>query len=870
MFEVPLKIHEKDAIKRTHSFVKLSFPLALNSVQDVEELLLVNSNNQSIAANFLSLVKWQDHSLKWVEIAFFIDISASASLALKVVKKSDYIDINNDLLPASDLQLIEDKDNFIVRIDDSSYLLSKTYVGLLQQDEKQSKRFVQTSNSIALTDKDNLTFSPAIKTVKVIKQTPLELVLNYQGVWKSDSQLSPLEFNFNFSFYKNSNRIKYEFTINNPLPMLHNKGKWDLGNDNSFLFNSFICKTKAATSSTLNFKLDPNQHWQIANSSNFSIFQASSGGDNWQSKNHLNNQGELALEFSGYRLVDGEQSTIHKGRASPLVKFSADNQSITCSIDDFWQNFPKSIAVNQQSLEIGLFPQEHSDGYELQPGEKKSHTFQIDYAQQANETELYLKPLICNIDDDYLITTQALPCLLSLNAEQRMQNLINAGLDSTDNFFAKREQIDEFGWRNFGDIFADHETLETENTDELISHYNNQYDPLYGFIYQYLKTQDSRWWLLAEDLAQHIKDIDIYHTEKDKAHYNNGLFWHTDHYLSAETASHRTYSALQKSNAYQDHAGGGGSRSNHCYTSGLMLHYLLTGDTSSKKAVLQLSQWIINVFEGTGTFGEMLVALKNNNRADLKDTLSQQYPLDRGTGNYVTALLDAFELTNKQSYLDNASLVIKHTITNFDDIDQRNLLNVEESWFYTILLQSVYKYLLIKEKACQFDHSFYLIKQSFSHYCQWMIVNEYPYLDKPDILEYPNHTWTAQEIRKANILYMAFYFEDDENRRKLYKEKADFFYDYVVKTLEHEPSRTTTRILAILMQNDGVKEFVQQNKSKAPGYKLVAEKPIKASKAKQFLLNIINTLAHTSVKKELFWLRTLSSKLNCLLIRAGF
>ncbi|MDG2392599.1 MAG: hypothetical protein P8M49_03745, partial [Thalassotalea sp.] len=172
MFEVPLKIHEKDAIKRTHSFVKLSFPLALNSVQDVEELLLVNSNNQSIAANFLSLVKWQDHSLKWVEIAFFIDISASASLALKVVKKSDYIDINNDLLPASDLQLIEDKDNFIVRIDDSSYLLSKTYVGLLQQDEKQSKRFVQTSNSIALTDKDNLTFSPAIKTVKVIKRTP--------------------------------------------------------------------------------------------------------------------------------------------------------------------------------------------------------------------------------------------------------------------------------------------------------------------------------------------------------------------------------------------------------------------------------------------------------------------------------------------------------------------------------------------------------------------------------------------------------------------------------------------------------------------------------------------------------------------------
>ncbi|MFQ3198184.1 MAG: hypothetical protein ACI81A_001905 [Paraglaciecola sp.] len=40
--------------------------------------------------------------------------------------------------------------------------------------------------------------------------------------------------------------------------------------------------------------------------------------------------------------------------------------------------------------------------------------------------------------------------------------------------------------------------------------------------------------------------------------YNGGLFWHTDHYLQAFTSSHRSYSKSQASDAYQDHAGGGG------------------------------------------------------------------------------------------------------------------------------------------------------------------------------------------------------------------------------------------------------------------------------------------------------------------------
>ena len=58
---------------------------------------------------------------------------------------------------------------------------------------------------------------------------------------------------------------------------------------------------------------------------------------------------------------------------------------------------------------------------------------------------------------------------------------------------------------------------------------------------QFLRSGDPRWWPHCDELASHVVDIDIYHTTEDKAAYNNGLFWHTFHYIDAGKATHRTY-----------------------------------------------------------------------------------------------------------------------------------------------------------------------------------------------------------------------------------------------------------------------------------------------------------------------------------------
>ena len=157
------------------------------------------------------------------------------------------------------------------------------------------------------------------------------------------------------------------------------------------------------------------------------------------------------------------------------------------------------------------------------------------------------------------------------------QTLVEIGARSPTRFLAKRERFDEYGWRHFGDLPGDHESAFQPPDRPFVSHYNNQYDAVAGFATHFLATGDARWWRLMDDLARHVADIDIYHTREDKAAYNGGLFWHTQHYLDAGTSTHRTYPRG---------AAGGGPSAEHNYAAGLMLHYFLTGDPASREAAI--------------------------------------------------------------------------------------------------------------------------------------------------------------------------------------------------------------------------------------------------------------------------------------------
>src|SRR6185295_10147664 len=190
-------------------------------------------------------------------------------------------------------------------------------------------------------------------------------------------------------------------------------------------------------------------------------------------------------------------------------------------------------------------------------------------------------PCTATLDPAWYAAAGAVAYLSPASAcdDVKYRELIQAAIDGPDSFARKREFIDEYGWRHFGDLYADHESAGHQGTEPLVSHYNNQYDAVGGFAVQFMRSGDSRWRELMEDLARHVADIDTYHTDRDKAAYNHALFWHTAHYVNAGTSTHRSYPRDPK-------VGGGGPANEHNYSTGLLLHYLMTGDPLSRETVV--------------------------------------------------------------------------------------------------------------------------------------------------------------------------------------------------------------------------------------------------------------------------------------------
>ena len=129
-----------------------------------------------------------------------------------------------------------------------------------------------------------------------------------------------------------------------------------------------------------------------------------------------------------------------------------------------------------------------------------------------------------------------------------------------------------------------------------------------------------------------------------------------------------------------------------------------------------------------------------------------------------------------------------------------NLLDAERRWSYTVFLQVLARYLDYRIELGLIDSHYAYGRAALLHYARWMVDHEYPYLEKPAILEYPTETWAAQDMRKCDVfLFAAGHACGDDRRRFL--EGAARFFEYSVSTLHELPTRTLARPLVLMLTN---------------------------------------------------------------------
>lgn len=833
------KLESSELLDSNKKLINTSILLTQQSVNQ-PFLVELRVNDTPIICYSEILSYWHCQSVKWLKLAFW--------LTDKLLQDAEFADLTVNIIAATSLEALprqsvfEGDDDFSVAVSDDNLDVSITDINsnvhaswLLtdtQQEQAQIESVYQHTKALITTRKE--LFANQI-TTKAVLRLSHNRILNFEAQYLVCPTTSVI-----------IGRVK----IHNPAAAIHKEGKWDLGDESSINISELGLRLTFPSLQEIDIEIDENNRKKLQLGDRYSLTQVSSGGEFWQSPVHVNAMNTLPFTVCGYAESYNDQVSTSPRRASPKILIKNTENQVSVELKEFWQRFPSQIILEKNVLTLGFLPQLEYF-HELQGGESTTHEFTLDFAPASKA-----------FNNIYLLSAsnmQSARASLSFanNNPKNLDKVRFDALNGPNNFFIKRELVDEYGWRNFGELYADHETAGYLGQNIFVSHYNNQYDPILGFLKQYLVDGNQQWFELANDLSKHVKDIDIYQTTADKAEYNGGLFWHTDHYLQAHTSTHRSYSKYQDSNAYQDHAGGGGPGGQHCYTTGLKLHYLITGDLSSKQAVLTLSSWISNVYEGSNTCLELLLAFKNRHASGTKNHFTGQYPLDRGTANYIIALLDSFELSQSRAYLARVEHIITNTVHPNENISLRSLHDVESTWFYTVFLQAVYAFLRVKQELNEFDETFYYCRDSLLNFANWMVDNEKPYLDNPDILEYPNDTWTAQDLRKANVLAAASYYASSNHQ--IYLDKALFFENEVANRLNSSETKTYTRIMVLILQNCGVVDYFRNLA------KLAELKPYKLqwSKAEYedrnlivgFIKSLTKRLLKLSIKNEINWLK---------------
>jgi hypothetical protein len=793
--------------ERRNEPITLGVAFPRGAANTPEDFALVDARGLEQRVQSAVLDRWGDGSIRWLLLDFQANVPSGGVATYELLPRRG----TGPEPPAPWLHAERTNDGLVVRTGAAIFRLDqgRSLFGRVSSGNVEEFSLIEPEQSGVLAeDASGRRHALQISHSTIEREGPLRAVVRLDG-WLGPTRGRPLvKVMMRLHFFGGLGSVRVELSVTNPQRAHHPHGCWDLGDRGSiYLRDLSVLLGPIEAASTVKCSLEPSEPFRLVKSP-LEIYQDSSGGENWRSINHCNHRGEVMTTIRGYRMLAGSDE--HRGlRATPVVSIGGGAAQLTIAVPQFWQNFQKALEVRDGVTALRLFPRQYADLHEIQGGERKTQTFTVCFGPDTvsdDPLQWSRLPLAASASPSSYLSAGVWARLRAGSEQARTgyEELVNAAVEGPAAFVTKRERIDEYGWRHFGDIYGDHEAVRQPG---LISHYNNQYDALAGFATRFCQTGDRRWWSAMDELAAHVADIDIYHCVDDRAAYNGGLFWHTNHYLPAHTATHRSYSRRTRTP-------GGGPSDEHNYTTGLMLHYFLTGSECSRDAVLELAQWVLDMDDGTKARFWWLDR-EETGLASATHEVDYHGP-GRGAANSIDALLNAHRLSGERRYLEKADQLVARCVHPCDIPQDRNLLDAEARWSYTVFLQNLGKYLEYRAERGLIDPAYQYGRAALLRYAGWMAEHEEPYLNHAERLEFPNETWPAQDLRKAAVFEYAACHADSAELRERFQRRANDFVDYSVSTLQAMATKSLTRPVVLLLAYGFQRPRVSESDLPAP------------------------------------------------------
>jgi hypothetical protein len=775
--------------------VTVGLPFPKGGLHDPRAVTLADPEGRGVDFRAEPLARWPGGSVKWLLLDFVVGPSPAGRSRWVLRTGTQPADLGR----SNPLHVRQSGDEILVETGSASLRLDRHGLPLPKR-VSGGRRDVPVTGSarLVLKDRKGREVLPRFERVVIESEGPVRATVRTEGTFGGRSSC---RFVARTCVFAGTGLVRIRLTLHNPRRARHAGGLWDLGDRGSILFRALSLELGLdwLEGPRVVWSAEAGQEPRTTDGGPLEIYQDSSGGENWRSRNHVNREGRQPCSFRGYRLNGGGAES-YGLRASPVVSLQGADGTLTAAVPEFWQQFPKAIGTDGRVLKVGFFPEQFGDLFELQGGEQKTHTLWLDFGPVGDRPGLPLdwvhRPALVRATPEWYARSGVIPHLSPVTAEPRssIDPLLSAVVGGPHNLFARREAVDEYGWRNYGEVYADHEAEHYRGPAPVISHYNNQYDLINGTLTQYLRSGEARWYEFADALARHVIDIDIYHTNRDKAAFNGGLFWHTDHYRDVATCTHRAYSKMNAGGLGRTY--GGGPSACHNFATGLLNYHFLTGDPQARDVVVSLADWVIHMDEGA----ESVLGILDPSPTGLANDpgeVDYQGPC-RGAGNSVNVLMDAWLLTGQRTYLTKAEKLIRRVVHPDDDVEARDLLEIERRWSYTVFLSALARYLHIKAEASDLDLMYSYAQATLVRYARWMLDHEKPYFDQVEKIEFPTETWAGQEFRKANVLRLAAAHETEPVSLAM-RRRGDELAERALRDLLRFPRWDTTRALALVL-----------------------------------------------------------------------
>ena len=374
-FGARLFVEESFGRTRENEPVRVGVPFPRGLVFAAKEVAVFDQHARAVPHQCRVLASWPDRSVKWVLVDALVCVEANERAVLLVRRKTS---VGNVVQGATThgLNIAEEAGRLVVNTGAGQFCVGRDFLGPLQAALLGSTELLATAGSeTRLRTADGTEYVPVVDSVRLEESGSVRASILVEGGFAHRGRRNPLLFKSRLVFFAGSTCVTLEFQIRNPQAAHHPGGLWDLGDGGSCSFTDLSIRLypRDQAREVEWYAEVPTSAQRIGNP-NFSLYQDSSGGANWDSPNHVDFANKLMVSLPGYQVragPPGESKLIGEGRrATPCLRISTEAGWMAATTKDFWQNFPKALRLEDGALSIGLFPAEGAAGCERQGGEQ--------------------------------------------------------------------------------------------------------------------------------------------------------------------------------------------------------------------------------------------------------------------------------------------------------------------------------------------------------------------------------------------------------------------------------------------------------------------------------------------------------------------